>query len=197
MIEATLQEAWNRDMKLSDGPDGMSKALLPNFTDIEEALISTKTAKRVDQEIRRTEALRLEREADRRAKVQIEAANAKLKADTILRTWRLKHKHAVALMTLLPDKPNLFINVWIGNDEKRVYLNDGEPFARKTLELGCLYVTGNNKQPPGSFSESGYLKGKDEQTRKAVKDLCIVIGKAWNAVTIDCQEASAYEPPEK
>ena len=106
------------------------------------------------------------------------------------KVWLLKKEHAEKLMQVLKDSnTDLWINVWSGAD-KRVYVNNGEPFAKKTKEVAVLYLTGNSHNAPGSMI---YNKLVNIVEVTALKELLIEIGNRWENTKINCQDAVKFE----
>jgi hypothetical protein len=163
------------------------------LTEKEKTDIKAAAAQQAKSDIYREESRRLAQEERDRLIQQQRRAAEKDEADKQARLWQAKKEQSARMIALL--KGEIWVNVWKSRSgEKRVYLNDGEPFGKRTNEIACLYVTGSSRQAPGSMDESSWLKAYDDDTRKAVKALCVEMGKYWNETTIHCNQAATYEP---
>lgn len=105
--------------------------------------------------------------------------------------WMAKKQQSEEILTICEG--DIWINVWKNGAEKRVYINNGEPFSKGVIEIACLYVTGNNKQAPGSMTINRNFRSSitDEQFGK-FETIVKKIGNYWNSVKFSAREAAKY-----
>ncbi|HEY4207959.1 MAG TPA: hypothetical protein VGM31_14145 [Puia sp.] len=186
LLKSTMQECISRNIT-----DPAREVLL---SEKEKADIRQAAKQKVQADFAKSEKERIEREATEAENARLRGESQKEEAEKIRKNWLAKKSQAEAVVacdTYLAGR-NVWINVWASGSEKRVYLNDGEPFGKKTKEIAVLYVTGNAKQAPGAFScSSSYISPENENALKAT---LLSIGNGWNTTKFSTLEAIAYEP---
>lgn len=187
LIEAALAETISRGTAVVDA----AREVMLSMKEKEE--IKAAAAARAKAKLANDEAEKIAREEEERLRRLSQQAEQEAKAEAQRKSWLTKKDQAQRMIDLLGAK-DIWINVWKGSGETRVYINDGEPFARKTIELGVYYVTGNTKFPPKKLAESHRdIQGLDAEKKAELIALLQEISKSWNVVKFSCKEAVKYE----
>lgn len=164
------------------------------LTEKEKLDIKEGAERRARERAKEDEASRIEREAYQAEMDRINSTKAKELQEKLNRTWALKKEHGMLVKNTIPVTASIvyYVNVWKSNTgEKRVYINDGEPFGKRTKQVACYYVTGNTKNRPGSV-EFGWPKqyfNNDENAMNIFKETLKTIGAKWNCVKFSVEEA--------
>lgn len=122
------------------------------------------------------EEMQRQREAERKAKELEAKAVAEEEAKKQAAAWASKDEIAAKVRSACGTEAGLLeLAIWWSADkkEKRVYLNSGRDSA-------CYFVTGNQRNRPGSLQRNGRIPGDDA----AIIDALQFASEKWRQVTI-------------
>jgi hypothetical protein len=185
LVKAACVEAVKRGQYVEAAT---SSAMLD---EAEKLRIAQSAAEKAVADLKREEAERIAREAAEKVRAEADAQKSKAERDAAKakqdRLWALKKKTAQDCIDIFGV--GTWLTVWEKQGEKRIYIQDGEPFAKHTGTVCEYYCTGNSKQAPGSVK----VWGKNKEKLDEVKTFCKATCAAWNAVKINCDEAINVE----
>jgi len=188
LLEGCMRETLNR------GTEMTAAAREIMLSEKEKAEIAAQATQRAKERLMREEAERIAREAEQREWEKARAAEEAAQQEKVKNAW-LKEKALGEELSALLGIDDLYVTVW-DNKDKRVYLQRDRFFGD---EIGCLYVTGNSKNPPGDFPTKSLKKylpeGKDfEEFQSEVKAVLMKYSHGWRHGKFEIPKALKYEP---
>lgn len=156
-----------------------------------EAEIRFKAQEIAKEKILRQEAERIAKEEEAKILAKQRQSEEQKAIDAQKKNWAAKKSQAERMLSFFDG--NIWINVWKSGNEKRVYINDGEPFGKRTKEVACYYATGNAKRAPNTFTgDDNYWNKLSPEQREEFKALVIEISNYWGSTKFSARDAAQY-----
>jgi len=159
--------------------------------EVERARIAQAAELLTAERLRNEEAQRVAKEAEERLRREADQKKIADVAAGEVALWAKRKGIAQALDAVGWDCKGDQLVVWLSpSKEKRVFLQQA---VYGGATWATLYVTGNNRNAPGSatFSTSAF-KG-DTEFKRNVKAVLEAVAKNWNAIKVDLSAALAWK----
>jgi hypothetical protein len=156
------------------------------FEEVERARVTRQAREAAEETLRQNQVRQAAREEAQRIQREAETAE-RLRVEERERTQWAKKKGVAQALDALYDLTNGdTIVAWIGSTNERRIFFQSKPFGGITY--ATLYVTGNRKNPPGSFE----FPDKTLEGREELAEILRAIAEEWISVKIPLKSALAW-----
>lgn len=191
-----LQEAMRESLARGSAVADAARQVL--LSEKEAAEVASAASERTRERLRMEELHRVAKAAETKTRAEAETKLRQAEKDKIAKQWIAQKAQAQLIVDALGDAypEGTTVNIWNGTD-KRVYL-DCDAGRRSSHLRAILYVDGNNRNAPGSFTLETIRTLPTGKTRVEVADqlkgVLTTIGKYWKSCKFNVDESLAYEP---